>query len=60
MSFAENAGKTDADGEISHIEMYVQLLNTCINDAENSIITKSKLYRTFGVSIGLIVSIMLL
>lgn len=59
-SFAENLGKTDVNGEISHIEMYIELLNSRVNDAENSINSKSKLYRTMGVSVGLLISIMLL
>lgn len=60
MSFAENLGKTDVDGEISHIQMYVELLSSRVSDAQNSINSKSKLYRSFGVSLGLLISIMLL
>lgn len=60
MTFAENLGKTDVDGEITHIQMYVELLHSRINDAQNSINSKSKLYRTFGVCVGLLISIMLL
>lgn len=59
-SFAKNLGKTDVSGEISHIQMYIELLNTCVNEAEKSINSKSKLYRTFGVSVGLLISIMLI
>ena len=60
ISFAENLGKTDVSGEISHIQMYVELLNSSVNEAENSINSKSKLYRTFGVSVGLLISILLI
>ncbi len=60
LSFAENLGKTDVNGEISHIQMYVELLSSSVNEAENSINSKSKLYRTFGVSVGLLISILLI
>lgn len=60
MSFAENLGKADINGEISHIQMYIDMLNDSVEEAKNNINTKSKLYRTLGVSAGLLVSILLL
>lgn len=60
ISFAENLGTTDVDGEISHIEMYIDLLNSSVQDAQNNINQKSKLYRTLGLSSGILVSILLL
>lgn len=60
LSFAENLGKSDVNGEISHIQMYIEMLNDSVEDAKNNINSKSKLYRTFGISIGLLISILLL
>lgn len=60
LSFAQNLGKADVNGEISHIQMYIDMLNDCVEDAKNNINSKSKLYRTLGVSFGLLISILLL
>ena len=60
ISFAQNLGKADVNGEISHIQMYIDMLNDCVEDAKNNINSKSKLYRTLGVSFGLLISILLL
>ncbi len=60
LSFAQNLGKVDVNGEISHIQMYIDMLTDCVEDAKNNINSKSKLYRTLGVSFGLLISILLL
>lgn len=58
-SFAKNLGTSDLDGEINNLNMYIELLNNSIKEAQNNINLKSKLYRTLGMSFGLALSIML-
>ncbi len=58
-AFADNLGSTDIDGEISNINMYIEMLDECICEAQSNINSKSKLYRTLGVTLGLMLSILL-
>lgn len=59
-SFSTNLGTTDTDGAVECIKLYLELLDSNIKEAENNIVLKSKLYRTLGLSLGLVVSILLL
>lgn len=59
-SFSAYLGTNDAEGAVNSIKMYLELLENSIKEAENNIVLKSKLYRTLGLSLGLVVSILLL
>ncbi len=57
--FAQSLGVTDVKGELSNINMYIEMLEHQVCDANENIIKKSKLYSTLGVSLGLAVTIMI-
>lgn len=58
--FALLLGVTDTQSQIQHINLYIDLLSKNIEDAENDIATKSRLYRIFGFSIGTVISILII
>lgn len=58
--FAHTLGTCDIAGEINNIELHIEMLNAQITDAQSQITTKSKLYKTLGVSLGLVVAILLI
>ena len=58
--FAHSIGTSDVDTEQKNIKMYIEILSKNISDAENDINVKSKLYKTFGLSLGIIISILLI
>ncbi len=58
--FALVLGATDTQSQIQHINLYIDLLSKNIEDAENDIATKSRLYRIFGFSIGTVISILII
>ena len=59
-AFGRSLGTSDVNSEQKNIMMYIEMLNKCISDAENDILVKSKLYRIYGFSIGVTVSILLI
>ncbi len=58
--FSKNVGTLDLSGELSNINLYIELIRERIKDAEKNIETKSKLYQTFGASLGLCIAILLI
>lgn len=51
--FSKNLGTLDLCGEVTNIELYIEMLKSQIKDAESEINVKSKLYKTLGMSFGL-------
>ncbi|MBR2715636.1 MAG: stage III sporulation protein AB, partial [Ruminococcus sp.] len=58
--FGDTVGKSDASGELANIKMYIELLEEKITDAKNNIDKKSKLYKMFGLTSGLLITILLI
>ena len=52
-------GKTDIEGQLSEIELGLELINKQIKDAEIEKNKNSKLYKTMGVILGIGISIIL-
>lgn len=50
--FALQLGSTDLEGQTEHIELYCTLCERRLNEAENDIKQKSKLYRMLGFFAG--------
>lgn len=59
-NFSHTLGTCDTLGELSNIDMYIELIRKNISDAQNDIEQKSKLYKTLGLSLGLVVSILII
>ena len=57
--FGECIGTSDVTGEMNNIELYLSLLNECVQNAEQDIKNKSRLYKTLGLSLGIVISILL-
>ena len=60
MDFSSGLGTADADSQQRHIALYRNLLNEHIRDAQEAILTKSKMMRLLPLSAGIIVSLMLI
>lgn len=58
--FSKSVGTLDLTGEISNINLYIDLIRERIIDAQKDIATKSKLYQTLGTSLGLCIAILLI
>ncbi len=58
-SLGKLLGKTDIDGQISQIEIVETFINTQIEKAENEKNKNSKMYKTLGVVLGLVIVIIL-
>lgn len=58
-SFGERLGKTDLEGQLSHIELYQTLFEKQEGNAEEDIGKKSKLYKALGLFVGVSAAIML-
>ena len=50
--FGSQLGKKDIEGELQHIELYKRLFEKQLQDAENQIVKKSKLYKVMGFFVG--------
>ena len=59
-NFGKALGTSDLNGELSNIDMHINLLNAQILQSQNCIDCKSKVYRTLGLSSGLAVAIILI
>lgn len=59
-NFGKALGTSDLNGELSNIDMHINLLNAQISESQNCIDSKSKVYRTLGLSSGLAVAIILI
>lgn len=58
--FSKSVGTADEQSEQKNIEMYTKLLQANIEKAKDDIAQKSKLYRTLGLSLGLVIAILLI
>lgn len=58
--FGQTLGKADVDGELAHIELYKTSFQRQLDNAEENIKTKSKLYKAMGFFIGAAVAIMII
>ncbi len=58
--FGAKLGKTDVEGQLSHIEFYRKLIQKQITKAEEAIAQKSRLYRTMGLFCGAAAAIMMM
>lgn len=59
-NFADGMGASDTDSLKKHIELYITLLDEQISRSQSDIDTKSKMYRIIPVSVGLIISILII
>ena len=59
-NFGKILGTSDLNGEISNIDMHINLINAQILHSQKCIESKSKVYRTLGLSSGLAVAIILI
>lgn len=59
-NFADGIGASDTDSLKKHIELYITLLDEQISRSQSDIDTKSKMYRIIPLSVGLIISILII
>ena len=59
-NFADGMGASNTDSLKKHIELYITLLDEQISRSQSDIDTKSKMYRIIPVSVGLIISILII
>lgn len=58
--FGKLLGTTDIDGQLNHINLYKELINTNIDNSLSELKTKSKLYKMLGLFAGLTIALLLL
>ena len=58
--FGDGLGITDAEGQLSHIELYKTMFAKQQKEAEDDISQKAKLYKTLGLFAGVSTALMLL
>lgn len=58
--FGSKLGLGDTDNQINHIRLYSKLTEECIAQAREDISSKAKLYRTIPVSVGVVISILII
>ena len=58
--FGLQLGKSDVEGELQHIELYKRLFEKQLEDAENQILKKSKLYKAMGFFVGTSTALMII
>ena len=59
-NFGKMLGKTDKNGQISEIDLCVELIDKQIKDAEKILLKNEKLYKTLGVTSGISICIILI
>lgn len=59
-NFGRTLGTSDLAGELNNIDMYLALLYSQISQAKQNIDTKSSVYKTLGLTLGLAVAIILI
>ncbi len=57
--FGLNLGKTDTDGQLSHIDLYIEIFTKAYENAVEEMKTKSRLYKTMGFFIGTSIALMI-
>ncbi len=60
IEFGSELGKTDIDGQLTHIELYKTVFEKQLSDAESAIGQKSKLYKTMGFFAGTATALMII
>ncbi|MCH5296293.1 MAG: stage III sporulation protein AB [Ruminococcus sp.] len=60
LQFGSQLGKTDIDGQIKHIKLYKDFFKKQLDDAEDAIVKKSKLYKTMGLFAGTAAALMMM
>ncbi len=58
--FGERLGKTDLEGQLSHLALYSSLAEKQLGSAEEDVKGKAKLYRTLGLFAGVSAAIMMM
>lgn len=59
-NFGKMLGKTDKNGQISEIDLCLELIDKQIKDAEKILLKNEKLYKTLGVTSGISICIILI
>ncbi len=57
--FGSNLGTTDVEGQLNHIELYIDIFNKKYENACEDYKSKSKIYKTMGFFIGTTIAIMI-
>ena len=57
--FGVTLGKTDVEGQLSHIELYTDIFTKALENAVSEMKTKSRLYKTMGFFLGTSVALMI-
>lgn len=60
LDFGSKLGKTDLEGQLSHIERYETLFELRLENAVEEIAKKSKLYRAMGLFIGISAALLMM
>lgn len=60
MDFSQTLGDTDVSGQLSNIEMYIELLGKNLKEAEKEVTDKSRVSISCSLFLGLLVSILLI
>lgn len=60
LEFGSKLGKTDLEGQLSHIERYETLFGLRLENAGEEIAKKSKLYRAMGLFIGISAALLMM
>ncbi len=60
IDFSQALGDTDVSGQISNLEMYIELLHKNLKDAEKELTDKSRVSISCSLFLGLLVSILLI
>lgn len=58
--FGSALGKTDVEGQSKHIRLYVAEFENQLENAQQAIVKKSKLYKTMGFFVGSAAALMMI
>ncbi len=58
--FGKSLGITDTQGQINNCELYRNLIEECLHNSRSDELTKCRLYRVLGFSLGFAVTLMIL
>ncbi len=59
IEFGKSLGTTDVEGQLNHIELYIEIFNKAYENAREELKSKSKLYKTMGFFIGTTIALMI-
>lgn len=60
LQFGSQLGKTDIDGQLKHIKLYKEFFKKQLENAEDAIVKKSRLYKTMGLFAGTAAALMMI